>query len=251
MNQRKLQIIENKEIAPDIMELILDSKGQEKMKPGQFVNILLPEKFLRRPISVCDEGEQLTLIYKVVGAGTDLMRNLNPGEELDVLTHLGNGYDLEDERIGEAPVLIGGGSGIPPLFFLAKTLVEKGKKVHVIMGFNKGDEVYYEEKFRELGCHVNVTTVDGSYGIKGFVTEPLQDGAKAGEYSYSFACGPMPMLRAIYENVDLDGQMSFEERMGCGFGACMGCAIETKTGYKRICKDGPVLKKEEIKPWID
>ncbi|MDD5883947.1 MAG: dihydroorotate dehydrogenase electron transfer subunit, partial [Firmicutes bacterium] len=208
--------------------------------PGQFVNIQLSGLFLRRPISVCDyDGESLTIIYKVVGKGTEVMSAMTPGECLDILTGLGNGYDLS--LTGEHPVLLGGGVGVPPMYNLAKKLLEQGKEVTVILGFNTKSEIFYENEFRSLGCDVTVTTVDGSYGKKGFVTDALP------EHSTHFCCcGPEPMLKAVYRATTTSGQMSFEERMGCGFGACMGCSCKTLTGNKRICKDGPVMRKEEI-----
>ena len=208
---------------------------------GQFVNILLDGFYLRRPISVCDrENGLLTIVYKVVGKGTEKMSAMKVGEVLDVLTGLGNGYDLSEA--GEAPLLIGGGVGVPPMYLLAKDLIAAGKSVSVILGFNTKDEIFYEEEFRALGAKVLVTTVDGSYGIKGFVTDAMKDM----NYSYFYTCGPEPMLKAIWKASVTGGQFSFEERMGCGFGACMGCSCKTLTGNKRICKEGPVMRKEEI-----
>ena len=208
--------------------------------PGQFVNIQLTGKFLRRPISVCDYDEStLTIIYKVVGAGTEQMSAMKPGEMLDILTGLGNGYDLN--LAGDRPVLLGGGVGVPPMYNLAKKLIAMGKEVSVILGFNTASEIFYEQEFKALGCKTSVTTVDGSYDKKGFVTDALPE-----NYTYFYTCGPEPMLKAVYRATTTSGQMSFEERMGCGFGACMGCSCKTLTGYKRICKDGPVMKKEEI-----
>ena len=208
------------------------------------MNIKIDGLYLRRPISVCDvEGDKLTLIYKVVGKGTEAMSEMTEWTELMILTGLGNGYDLTSA--GDSPLLVGGGVGVPPMYLLAKRLLAKGKKVSVVLGFNTGDEVFYEDEFKALGCDVAVTTVDGSHGIKGFVTDALPDG-----YSYFYTCGPMPMFRALNKAVKTSGQFSFEERMGCGFGACMGCSCKTLTGYKRICKDGPVLKREEIL-WAD
>ena len=207
---------------------------------GQFVNIQLEGLFLRRPISVCDyDAETLTIIYKVVGKGTEQMSSMAPGKELDILTGLGNGYDLT--LSGDKPVLLGGGVGVPPMYNLAKKLVAMGKQVSVILGFNTQSEIFYEDAFKALGCAVTVTTVDGSYGVKGFVTDALPE-----NYTYFYTCGPEPMLKAVYKATSTSGQMSFEERMGCGFGACMGCSCKTLTGYKRICKEGPVMKKEEI-----
>lgn len=231
-------ILKNEKIAENTYEMRLAGLS-EILRPGQFVNVKIDGFFLRRPISVCDyEDGEITLIYKVVGGGTEKMSRLSAGERLDVLTGLGNGYDLAAS--GQKPLLIGGGAGVPPLYFLAKKLVAQGKEVSVILGFNKKEEVFYEEKFRALGAKVSVTTADGSYGVKGFVT------AVRPEYTYVYACGPEPMLKAVYGAYEGGGEYSFEERMGCGFGACMGCTCKTIAGNKRICKEGPVLKKEEI-----
>lgn len=232
-------ILKNEKIAENTYEMRLAGDASEIARPGQFVNIKIDGFFLRRPISVCDyQDGEITLIYKVVGGGTEKMSRLPAGERLDVLTGLGNGYDLAAS--GQKPLLIGGGAGVPPLYFLAKKLVAQGKEVSVILGFNKKEEVFYEEKFRALGAKVSVTTADGSYGVKGFVT------AVRPEYTYVYACGPEPMLKAVYGAYEGGGEYSFEERMGCGFGACMGCTCKTIAGNKRICKEGPVLKKEEI-----
>lgn len=233
-------IIENKKIAKDVYKMLLEGDTSKITAPGQFVNIKLDGRFLRRPISVCDCGEnKLTLIYKVVGEGTEQMCEMQQGEELDILTGLGNGYNISKSK---KPLLIGGGVGVPPLYYLAKCLIESGQKPSVILGFNTADEVFLENEFKALGCETFVTTVDGSYGIKGFVTDALG----AAHYDYFYTCGPMPMFKAVEAAVKTSGQFSFEERMGCGFGACMGCSCKTKDGYKRICKDGPVLEREEI-----
>ena len=208
--------------------------------PGQVVNLKLDGMYLRRPISVCDvEGDVLTLVYKVVGKGTEAMSKMTEGR-LDVLTGLGNGYDLSAS--GDKPLLLGGGVGVPPMYMLCRKLIESGKQVTVVLGFNKASEIFYEEEFRALGATVYVTTVDGSYGLRGFVTDAMKDI----DYSYFYTCGPEPMLKAVWNASDTEGQLSFEERMGCGFGACMGCSCKTLTGNKRICKEGPVLRKEEI-----
>ena len=208
---------------------------------GQFVNIQLAGKFLRRPISVCDyDSQTLTIVYKVVGKGTEQMSVMSAGEQLDILTGLGNGYDLS--LSGDKPVLLGGGVGVPPMYNLAKKLIALGKDVTVILGFNTKSEVFYVEDFKALGCNVIVSTADGSHGVKGFATTPLAEL----NYTYFYTCGPEPMLKAVYKATSTSGQMSFEERMGCGFGACMGCSCKTLTGYKRICKEGPVMKKEEL-----
>ena len=233
-------IKENLAIAPQVYRMILTGDCSQITAPGQFVNIRLDGLYLRRPISVCDlGGDDLTIIYKVVGKGTEQMSRMKGGGSLQVLTGLGNGYDLS--CAGDAPLLIGGGVGVPPMYLLARKLREQGKNVSVVLGFNTKNEIFYEEEFRALGCGVTVTTVDGSYGTKGFVTDGLPE-----NYSYFYCCGPEPMLKAVYKKARTSGQFSFEERMGCGFGACMGCSCRTITGYKRICKDGPVMRKEEI-----
>ena len=240
MKQSIFTIVSNKALTDSVYQMILAGDTSAITAPGQFVNIQLSGKFLRRPISVCDyDAETLTIVYKVVGKGTAQMSAMEAGQQLDILTGLGNGYDLT--LTGEAPVLLGGGVGVPPMYNLAKELCKQGKKVSVILGFNTKSEIFYEEEFKALGCHVAVTTVDGSYGIKGFVTDALP-----AYYTHFCTCGPEPMLKAVYKATTTSGQMSFEERMGCGFGACMGCSCKTLTGYKRICKEGPVMKKEEI-----
>ena len=247
MKEAQLTILENRPLTASVYRLSLRGEGMESQRPGQFVNIALPGRFLRRPISVFDqEGDELRLIYKTVGAGTEQLSRLRPGETLNVLTGLGNGYDLS--RAGNAPLLLGGGVGVPPLYLLAKELLRAGKTVRAVLGFNTAAEVFGETDFRALGCEVTVATADGSYGQKGFVTDALPE-----EYSYFYTCGPEPMLRAVYRAAKTDGQFSFEERMGCGFGACMGCSCRVKDPehpgeirYKRICREGPVLEKEEI-----
>ena len=240
MKQGLFEIISNTALTENVFKMVLRGDTSAITASGQFVNIQLDGLYLRRPISVCDvQGDDLTIIYKVVGKGTKLMSVMNSGK-LDVLTGLGNGYDLTPS--GDKPVLLGGGVGVPPMYLLAKKLIAQGKEVKVILGFNTKSEIFYEEEFKALGCDVTVTTVDGSYGIKGFVTDALQ----TMEYTYFYTCGPEPMLKAIYRASITSGQMSFEKRMGCGFGACMGCSCKTITGYKRICKEGPVMKKEEI-----
>ena len=242
MKQGLFTIVENIALTDSVWQMRLAGDTSAITASGQFVNILLEGKFLRRPISVCDcEEDMLTLVYKVVGKGTEQMSQMERGQELDILTGLGNGYDLDDA--GDAPLLVGGGVGVPPLYMLAKKLVAAGKKVSVVLGFNTADEVFYEEEFKALGCDVTVTTVDGSKGTQGFVTNAMENI----EYTHFYTCGPEPMLKAVWRASNTSGQLSFEERMGCGFGACMGCSCKTITGYKRICKEGPVLRKEEIK----
>ncbi len=241
MKQSIFYITYNRPLTDSVYKMVLEGDTSAITAPGQFVNIKLDGQFLRRPISVCDYNEYtLTIIYKVVGKGTEQMSRMGAGESLDILTGLGNGYDLTVS--GEKPVLLGGGVGVPPMYNLAKKLIAEGKKVSVILGFNTKNEIFYEEEFKNLGCDVTVTTVDGSYGVKGFVTTAME----TMDYSYFYTCGPEPMLKAVYKTSVTSGQMSFEERMGCGFGACMGCSCKTLTGYKRICKDGPVMRKEEI-----
>lgn len=238
--QNKYRILSNKKLADGVFRMVLEGDTQYINAPGQFINIALDGKFLRRPISVCDyDDSTITIIYKIAGEGTLQMSFLQTGEILDVLTGLGNGYDISKST---KPLLIGGGAGVPPMYNLAKTLIKNGQKPIVILGFNTKNEIFYESEFRSLGCKTYVTTVDGSYGIKGFVTDAMKDT----DYDYFYTCGPMPMFRAVNNAAKTSGQFSFEERMGCGFGACMGCSCKTKYGYKRICKDGPVLVKEEI-----
>ena len=240
MKQSIFTILENNALTRDVFRMVLEGDTSAITASGQFVNILLEGRFLRRPISVCDWSDTtLTIVYKVVGHGTEDMSKMAPGKKLDILTGLGNGYDLT--LAGDRPVLIGGGVGVPPMYGAAKKLSEMGIKASVILGFNTESEIFYEEEFKALGCDVTVTTVDGSYGVKGFVTNALPE-----NYTYFYTCGPEPMLKAVYKATSTSGQMSFEERMGCGFGACMGCSCKTLTGYKRICKEGPVMKKEEI-----
>ena len=241
MKQSIFEIISNEALTDSVYKMVLGGDTSAITASGQFVNIQLEGKFLRRPISVCDYDEKtLTIVYKVVGKGTAQMASMPSGKKLDILTGLGNGYDLS--LSGEKPVLLGGGVGVPPMYNLAKKLLAQGKQVSVILGFNTEAEIFYEAEFKNLGCDVTVTTVDGSYGVKGFVTTALE----GMDYTYFYTCGPEPMLKAVYSASKTSGQMSFEERMGCGFGACMGCSCKTLTGYKRICKDGPVMKKEEI-----
>ena len=241
MKQEFFKVKENIPLTDSVYKMVLEGNTDAVTAPGQFVNIKLDGLFLRRPISVCNctEGE-LTLIYKVVGRGTELMSRMQGGEQLDLLVGLGNGYDTS--AAGEHPLLIGGGVGLPPLYMLAIKLLSEGRRVSAVLGFNKSSEVFLADELRALGVDVRIATADGSLGVRGFVTDAM-DGI---DYSYFYTCGPEPMLRAVYNKSTTSGQFSFEERMGCGFGACMGCSCKTITGYKRICKEGPVLKKEEI-----
>lgn len=271
MTQNNFTVKSNKILASGVFKMVLEGDTNSITAPGQFVNIALDGLYLRRPISVCDVSEgELTLIYKTIGRGTDAMSALTPGARLDILTGLGNGYDLS--KCGSVPLLVGGGVGVPPLLLLAKELIRAGKQPKVILGFNTAEEIFLEKDFQSLGLEVYITTIDGSYengnnnrnlsrsqqptginrnlpkpqlptGIKGFVTDAF---GAAGDFDYIFACGPEPMLKAIYHKTDRNGQFSFEERMGCGFGACMGCTCKTKYGNKRICREGPVLERGEI-----
>lgn len=241
MIQEFFTIDKNENIANDVYEMKLIGNTSAITKPGQFVNIKIEGLYLRRPISVCDYDDiSITLIYKVVGKGTEVMSKMEKGTVLDLLVGLGNGFDTS--KSGEKPLLIGGGMGVAPMYNLCKKLIAEGKKPIVVSGFNSKCDIYYENEFKNLGAEVYTTTVDGTYGTKGFVTDII----KNLEYTYFFTCGPMPMFKAVENTVKTSGQFSFEERMGCGFGACMGCTCKTKYGNKRICKDGPVLEREEI-----
>lgn len=245
MKQGIFKITSNEKIARDIFKMTLAGDTSAITAPGQFVNIKLDGFFLRRPISVCDcVGENLTLIYKTVGRGTEQMSRMAAGDELDLLTGLGNGYNTKIS--GGSPLLVGGGVGVPPMYMLCKKLISEGKRVTVVLGFNSKDDVFYENEFRALGADVHIATADGTYGTKGFVTDVIKDM----QYTFFYTCGPEPMFRAMHKIMKTPGQYSFEERMGCGFGACMGCSCKTLTGNKRICKEGPVMESEEI-IWVD
>ena len=245
MKQGIFRITSNEKIARDIFKMTLAGDTSAITAPGQFVNIKLDGFFLRRPISVCDcVGENLTLIYKTVGHGTEQMSRIAAGDELDLLTGLGNGYNTKIS--GGSPLLVGGGVGVPPMYMLCKKLISEGKNVTVVLGFNSKDDVFYEDEFKALGADVHISTADGTYGTKGFVTDVI----KNLQYTFFYTCGPEPMFRAMHKIMKTPGQYSFEERMGCGFGACMGCSCKTLTGNKRICKEGPVMESEEI-IWAD
>ena len=240
MKQVIFELKQTERLCENVFKSVFAGDTSGITDPGQFVNVKIDGLYLRRPISVCDKEEgALTLVYKVVGKGTAALSEAKPGAKFDVLTGLGNGYDLS--LSGNAPLLVGGGVGVPPLYYLAKKLIEKGAKPFVALGFNRKEEVFFQKEFEALGAKVALATVDGSQGVKGFVTNVLPE-----NYSYFYACGPEPMLKALYNAATSEGELSFEERMGCGFGACMGCSCKTITGNKRICKDGPVLKKGEI-----
>ena len=241
MKQSIFTIVSNEALTDVVYKMVLEGDTDPITNCGQFVDLRLPEKYLRRPISVCDYDENtLTLIYKVVGSGTEIMATLPAGTKLDVLTGLGNGYDTS--RSGDRPVLVGGGVGVPPMFNLCKKLIAEGKHPQVVLGFNVASEIFLADEFRALGAEVHIATADGSVGTKGFVTDVIKNLS----YTYFYSCGPMPMFKAMEQVMTTSGQYSFEERMGCGFGACMGCTIQTKSGYKRVCKDGPVFFREEV-----
>lgn len=237
------KVVANEPLTPDVWRMVLAGDTQWITRPGQFVNIELEGLYLRRPISISDWSEDtITIIYKVVGRGTEQMSRMVAGQELDVLTGLGNGFDADVEC--QQPLLVGGGVGVPPLYRLAKELIARGRKVSVVLGFNTAKEVFYAEEFRSLGADVYVSTADGSVGTKGFVTDAIRENGV--DFDFFYSCGPLPMLKALCDCTDVKGELSFEERMGCGFGACMGCSCKTLAGNKRICKDGPVMKREEI-----
>ena len=241
MTQGIYKVISNTLLAPSVFKMELEGETSALTRPGQFINFKIEGLYLRRPISVCDYSDNtITVIYKVVGEGTEIMSKAEKGDEFDILVGLGNGFDTS--LSGEKPLLIGGGVGVPPLYKLCKELIAKGKEVSVVLGFNNESEIFYKNEFEALGAKVYITTVDGSYGIKGFVTNAMEEI----DFDYFYTCGPEPMFKAIENAVKVSGQYSFEERMGCGFGACMGCSCKTKYGNKRICKDGPVLLREEI-----
>ncbi len=241
MTDNIYKILENEKIASNTYRMILGGDTSGIRNCGQFVNIRLEGFYLRRPISVCDyDDSTMTLIYKTVGNGTEFMSTLPEGYELDILVGLGNGFDVS--KSGETPLLVGGGVGAPPMYNLCKKLVAEGKKPTVLLGFKSSDEVFYEEEFAALGARVIVVTEDGSKGEKGMVTDVIPKL----DYSYFYACGPMAMLKAMADIMKTEGEYSFEQRMGCGFGACMGCSCKTKNGFKRICREGPVLSSEEI-----
>ena len=237
------KVVANEPLTPDVWRMVLAGDTQWITRPGQFVNIELEGLYLRRPISISDWSEDtITIIYKVVGRGTEQMSRMSVGQELDVLTGLGNGFDADVEC--QQPLLVGGGVGVPPLYRLAKELIARGRKVSIVLGFNTAKEVFYAEEFRALGADVYVSTADGSVGTKGFVTDAIRENGV--EFDFFYSCGPLPMLKALCDCTEVSGELSFEERMGCGFGACMGCSCKTLAGNKRICKDGPVMKREEI-----
>ncbi len=236
------EILKNEMMTKDVYKMVLKGETKYIKAPGQFINLKIDGCYLRRPISVSDWDENtITIIYKIFGKGTEIMSKMNVGEKLDIITGLGNGFNTN--LSGQRPILIAGGVGVPPMYRLCKELIQEEKSPIVVLGFNTKEEIFYENEFKDLGVKVYVSTVDGSYGINGFVTDAIKD---LKDYTYYYACGPMPMLKAIYDETQSDGELSLEERMGCGFGACMGCSIQTTEGTKRVCKEGPVFRKEEI-----
>ena len=237
------KVVANEPLTSDVWRMVLEGDTQWITRPGQFVNIELEGLYLRRPISICDWSETtITIIYKVVDRGTEQMSRMSEGQELDVLTGLGNGFDADVEC--QKPLLVGGGVGVPPLYRLAKELIARGRKVSVVLGFNTSKEIFYADEFRSLGADVYISTADGSVGSKGFVTDAIRENGI--DFDFFYSCGPLPMLKALSDCTTVSGELSFEERMGCGFGACMGCSCKTLTGNKRICKEGPVMRREEI-----
>uniref|UniRef100_UPI004057A9E6 dihydroorotate dehydrogenase electron transfer subunit n=1 Tax=Alistipes sp. TaxID=1872444 RepID=UPI004057A9E6 len=236
-------VLSNEPLTPAVYRMVLEGDTQYITRSGQFINIELEGKFLRRPISVADyDATTITIIYKVVGRGTEQMREMKAGKQLDILTGLGNGFSTDNDA--KRPLLVGGGVGVPPMYNLCKRLLAEGKRPTVVVGFNTREEVFYTEEFKALGVDVYCSTADGSMGTKGFVTDAIRE--EGIEFDYLYTCGPLPMLKALYDATDVEAEFSFEERMGCGFGGCMGCTCKTKYGYKRICKEGPVLKRDEI-----
>lgn len=241
MKEVNYTVESNRRIARDIWEMVLCGDNSAITRPGQFVNLLIEGCYLRRPLSVCNvESDRLTLIYKVVGKGTEILSRTQSGTVINTLSGLGNGFDVT--RAGERPLLVGGGVGVPPMYLLCRRLIENGAKPVVVLGFNTADDVFYRAEFEALGAEVHIATADGSVGTRGFVTDVVKDLT----YTYFYTCGPLPMFYALERTVKTSGEYSFEERMGCGFGACMGCSCKTKYGTKRICVNGPVLKREEI-----
>ncbi|MDO4484614.1 MAG: dihydroorotate dehydrogenase electron transfer subunit [Clostridia bacterium] len=235
------RITENKQLTALVWSMVLEGEASGVVRPGQFVQVQLPGFYLRRPISVCQwDDTHIRLVYKVVGEGTDKMTTLKAGETLDILTGLGNGFDVD--ACGDRPLLVGGGVGLPPMIGLCEALIKAGKHPVMAAGFAKADEIFLQEEIEKMGVPFLLATMDGSAGVQGTVIDAI----RGAEYDSVCACGPLPMLKALYEHAEVPGQFSFEERMGCGFGACMGCTVKTKNGYKRICKEGPVLDREEI-----
>lgn len=243
--QGMMEIVKIENIADNVYEMTLKGAGAKYItKPGQFINIKINDSlqpYLRRPMSISDYDDQtIIIVFKVVGLGTEILKNKAIGEKLDCLIGLGNGFEINE---GDA-LLVGGGLGTPPLYNLGKKLHKKGIKVTTVLGFNSKKDIFYVDKFKEFG-DVFVATMDGSVGTKGTVVDVIKQANLTFDYYYT--CGPEPMLDAMVINYPNNGQLSFEARMGCGFGACMGCSCKVKTKpYKRICVEGPVLLSEEV-----
>lgn len=235
------RIESNEPLTRNVWRMVLAGDTRWITAPGQFVNIALEGRYLRRPISVCDYDERtITLIYKVVGGGTEQMSRMAAGAELDLLTGLGNGFSIRGEV--RRPLLVGGGVGVPPLYNLARKLLAEGREVQVVLGFNTASECFYEEEFRALGCRVTVATADGSHGVRGFVTTAIAE--RHPDFDYFYACGPLPMLRALAEAVGQDGQLSFEERMGSDSAPAWGVRAKPNTGTSASVRRVPCWRKE-------
>ena len=242
MKKSLYTIAGNSLIASKTYKMVLEG---DAVAEGEFVDISIPGFYLRRPLSICDKEEgRLTVVYKVVGEGTKVLSEMGVGTVLEVLTGLGKGFD--PEACKASALLVGGGLGVPPLYLLAKELKARGKKVTAVLGFNKAEEIILVDEFRRVCDEVVISTADGSVGVKGFVTDAIREMAGRAGHDYFYTCGPMVMMKAVCAVLDEPGEASLEERMGCGAGFCYGCSIQTKNGPRRVCKDGPVFKKEEL-----
>ena len=243
MQKRIFKIESNDPVARDTFRMVLRTDGPVAIRSGQFVDIAIPGFYLRRPISVSDTlPDGVVLFYKVVGEGTAVMARMASGETLELLLPLGSGF--HPEKCTEAALLIGGGLGAAPLYLLARELLAAGRKVTAVLGFNRADEICLADAYRALGVPVNIATLDGSAGVKGFVTDAITAARPAFDRFYT--CGPLPMMKAVCTTLDAPGEASMEERMGCGAGFCYGCTLQTQSGPRRVCADGPVFDKEEI-----
>lgn len=241
MKQTTLMVYKNNPIIAGVYKLVLSGNVSAIQRPGQFIELAVPGHFLRRPFSVCDwDRDSVTVVYRVIGEGTKCLAAMMPGEGLDALTGLGNGFDTSVS--GNRPLLVAGGSGVPMMLCLAKKLLSEGKAVTAILGYRTASDIFLADDIRYLGVDVRLTTEDGSAGVRGMVTDAMADL----DYTYFYTCGPEAMFRAVNAAAKTSGQFSLEARMGCGYGACMGCTIETKNGPKRVCKDGPVFMREDL-----
>ena len=240
MRDNRYTVVKNEEIAPGTYYMTIAGDTSQIKDPGQFINIKIDGLYLRRPMSICSyDEESMSIIYKVVGKGTEAMSRMPAGDSFDALSPLGNGFDTE--KIPEGALLIGGGAGAMPIYTLAMILRDKGKKPHVIIGFNREEEIFFADEFRDLGVELTIATMDGSVGVKGTVVDAMEKANRP----YVCVCGPDPMMKAVAEHSS-GGQFDLGARMACGFGACMGCTVITKSGPKRVCKDGPIFDQEEI-----